>query len=678
MGRLKTMSFFWTIVLIACAIFPFSTGFPYRSLTNYPPENQYSPGPGTSAPKSSPASWSPAASPDPSWPIPLTPSESSSPWSQLYPPALSPAKTRPEPSTPEASPSPWSQLYPPPSEFSPISFSHSLPPLAELAPFLPPLPALPYPAPSSPAPMPSSVTPYPYVEPPPPMSSSMPPSMPYPEPPSQSPILLSMPPYPSVEPPPPMPSSMPPTMPCPEPPSPIPSSMPPYPSVETPPPMPSSMPPTMPYPEPPSPPPIPSSMPPYPSVETPPPASMPPTMPYPEPPSPPPIPSSMPPYPSVETPPPASMPPTMPYPEPPPQSPIPSPVFPPSNGIKGGYWPVWIAQDVPPSAIPMTYFTHLFFAFASINSSTYKLSITKLEDHWMKNFTATLHTQTPPLKAVLSIGGDGISPDTFSKMVNKSENRAIFIESTVQVARKYGFDGLDFSWVFPATKEDMSNLALLFKEWREYAENVSKYSAKPRLLLSAAVYFSPDFFLSDVPRSYPGVAIRDNLDFVNIMNFDYHGSWDTSATAEHALLFDNTSRISTSYGMDAWPMAGVLPEKIVMGLPMYGRTWKLKDPEEHGIGAPAVGVGPGTQGVMSYKEIKEFNEGNDTTMVYDNATVSQYSYKGTDWIGYDGPSSIDDKIEYAKRNELLGYFFWVLGYDSDWELSLAASNAWEW
>ncbi|KAJ0090888.1 hypothetical protein Patl1_14797 [Pistacia atlantica] len=352
------------------------------------------------------------------------------------------------------------------------------------------------------------------------------------------------------------------------------------------------------------------------------PSSMPPTMPYPEPPSP--IPYSMPPYPSVETPPPASIPPTMPYPEPPPQSPIPSPVFPPSNGIKGGYWPVWIAQD---------------------------LSITKLEDHWMKNFTATLHTQTPPLKAFLSIGGDGISPDTFSK--------------------------IDLSWVFPATKEDMSNLALLFKEWREYAENVSKHSAKPRLLLSAAVYFSPDFFLSDVPRSYPGVAIRDNLDFVNIMNFDYHGSWDTSATAEHALLFDNTSRISTSYGMDAWPMAGVLPEKIVMGLPMYGRTWKLKDPEEHGIGAPAVGVGPGTQGVMSYKEIKEFNEGNDATLVYDNATVSQYSYKGTDWIGYDGPSSIYDKIEYAKRNELLGYFFWLLGYDSDWELSLAASNAWE-
>ena len=28
-----------------------------------------------------------------------------------------------------------------------------------------------------------------------------------------------------------------------------------------------------------------------------------------------------------------------------------------------------------------------------------------------------------------------------------------------------------------------------------------------------------------------------------------------------------------------------------MGLPLYGRTWKLQDPEVNGIGAPAIGVG---------------------------------------------------------------------------------------
>ncbi|TXG60797.1 hypothetical protein EZV62_012160 [Acer yangbiense] len=262
-------------------------------------------------------------------------------------------------------------------------------------------------------------------------------------------------------------------------------------------------------------------------------------------------------------------------------------------------------------------------------------------------------------------------------MANTTQTRSTFITSTIQTARKYGFDGLDLDWEFPNNEQDMSNLALLFKQWRKANEIESISYSKPKLILSAAVYFAPDFFLSDVPRIYPVVAIRNYVDFINPMRFDYHGSWDTSLTNEHALVYYNSSKINTSYGVDSWAFHWVPPEKLVIGLPLYGRTWKLKNPKRNGIGAPAVGVGPGNNGIMMYKDIVDHNLANGATVVYDDS-IAMYSYAGSDWIGYDGPTSITKKIEYAKYEGLGGYFFWALGYDDNkWTLSSLASSAWD-
>ncbi|KAF2317074.1 hypothetical protein GH714_011536 [Hevea brasiliensis] len=253
-------------------------------------------------------------------------------------------------------------------------------------------------------------------------------------------------------------------------------------------------------------------------------------------------------------------------------------------------------------------------------------------------------------------------------MANNATSRAAFINSSIEVARKYNFDGLDLGWEFPNTKEDMSSLSLLFEEWYNAIEYES-LSGQPRLLLAAGVYFAPSFFLSDVYREYPTDAICKYVDFLNVMCFDYHGKWNTSVTAEHALLYDKSTNISTSYGISSWIEAGVPAEKLVMGLPLYGRTWQLLDPEVHGIGAPAVGVGPGEDGFMPYIDIIDFNSANAAPEVYDEETVSTYSYSGTNWIGYDGVKSIREKVKFANDQGLAGYFIWSLGYDNNWNLS---------
>lgn len=359
--------------------------------------------------------------------------------------------------------------------------------------------------------------------------------------------------------------------------------------------------------------------------------------------------------------------------DPPSPSPEPAPCPPPysSDGIKGGYWPSWLAYSLPPSSIPTSYFTHVFYAFIGIDGSSYNLSITQPDDQWMSNFTATLHAKNPPAKAMLSIGGANAAPGTFSTMVSSHVNRAAFIESTIATARKYGFDGLGFDWEFPSNQDDMSNLAELFKEWRQAVEIEALFGSsgrgKPPLLLSAAVYFASRFWF-DVPRTYPADAIAKYLDFVNPMCFDYHGSWEQPpyVTNEHALLYDKYSNVSTSSGISSWIEAGVPPEKLVMGMPLYGRTWELVNPKNHGIRAAADAGGGATK---LYSEIVAYNTEHNAHVVYDKDTVTEYSYSGTDWFGYDGPKSVAKKVEYAKDHQLGGYFFWALGYDMNWTLS---------
>jgi|UniRef100_A0A2N9FKT8 chitinase len=138
-------------------------------------------------------------------------------------------------------------------------------------------------------------------------------------------------------------------------------------------------------------------------------------------------------------------------------------------------------------------------------------------------------------------------------------------------------------------------------------------------------------------------------------------SWDTSVTGEHALLYDKASNINTSYGITSWIKAGVQPEKLVMGLPLYGRTWQLKSSSDNGIGAPAVGTGPGNNGIMIYTDIEDFNVANDAAVVFTAQTASTYSHAGTNWIGYDGPQSIEKKVEFARPKALVAISFGPLG-----------------
>ncbi|MCL7034727.1 hypothetical protein MKW94_017316 [Papaver nudicaule] len=357
-----------------------------------------------------------------------------------------------------------------------------------------------------------------------------------------------------------------------------------------------------------------------------------------------------------------------------------------SNGIIGGIWPSSSANKIPPSIIPKSHYTHVFYAYVQADpSANFKLKITRptdpdskwMADHekWMPKLMHHLRSEDPSVKVFLAIGGaNEEGKEALSAMAPEKTYRKSFIQSTIEVAREYGFDGVNLGWEFPNGELGMKNLVSILSELREAVEQEALDTGKAKLGISASVYFTPDLRLKSSKRYVPYLAkeIANNVDFINVMCYDYAGYWNTSRTGAIAALYNINGKNSTSSGILEWIKVGVPAEKLVMGLPMYGRTWKLRDPDNNGIGAPAVGVGTQSgktsEGFQWYSDVVKSNRKHDATEKYDEETVSYYSYAGTNWISYDGPRSIEAKVKFAKENRLGGYYFYAIGQDHEDEL----------
>ncbi|XP_071704103.1 class V chitinase CHIT5a-like [Rutidosis leptorrhynchoides] len=344
------------------------------------------------------------------------------------------------------------------------------------------------------------------------------------------------------------------------------------------------------------------------------------------------------------------------------------------QGVRAAYWPSFTGY--PSSSINTSYFSHIYYAFVLPSATNYTLDITSDDVDNLLEFENAKSSWNPPVKTVLSIGGGGGGdlPNIFSEMASQEYSRATFINSTIKVAREYNFDGVDLDWEYPSNNSDMANLGLLLYEWRLALEQEANVTNRARLILTSAVYYASDILYDSGPRSYPSQVISQYVDWISPMCFDYHGTWN-NFTGLNSALYDPNTDLSTDFGIGSWIHAGVPTKKIVLGLPLYGPTWSLKDPNVNTIGAPTTSAGPGS-GKLVYSEIVDFNKKNNATVVLDNTRVSYYSYAGESWMSFDDIESIRSKVHYAQDRALGGYFFWAIGQDLEWAISSTASEAW--
>ncbi|XP_057593661.1 chitinase-3-like protein 2 isoform X1 [Hippopotamus amphibius kiboko] len=219
------------------------------------------------------------------------------------------------------------------------------------------------------------------------------------------------------------------------------------------------------------------------------------------------------------------------------------------------------------------------------------------------------HPGNPKLKILLCIGGYLFGSKGFHPMVDSSTSRLEFINSVILFLRNHNFDGLDISWIYPDVK-DNTRFTVLIRELAKAFQQDFVKSTKERLLLTAAVSAGRQI----IDNSYQIKKLAKELDFINLMSFDFHGSWEKPLVTGHnsplrkgRLDRRASSYYNVEYAVGYWINKGMPAEKIVMGIPMYGRSFTLASAETT-LGAPASApgaAGPITKssGLLAYYEV---------------------------------------------------------------------------
>ncbi|XP_028176647.1 mucin-5AC [Ostrinia furnacalis] len=283
-------------------------------------------------------------------------------------------------------------------------------------------------------------------------------------------------------------------------------------------------------------------------------------------------------------------------------------------------------------------------------------------------------------------------------MVASRERRKEFVRNAIKFLRQNHFDGLDLDWEYPAFRDggkpkDRENYAKLVKELREEFEKESQKTGKPRLLLTMAVPAGIEY----IQKGFDVQTLNQYLDWMNLLTYDYHSAFEP-AVNHHAPLYpleepneysvDN--ELNIDYTIKFYLENGADRDKLVLGIPTYGRSYTLFNPDAVEIGAPA--DGPGEQGdatrekgYLAYYEICEAlkskpnkkrstsdeeseeysdEEEEDWTVMHPNPkAMGPVAYKGNQWVGYDDIDIVKKKAEYVAENGLGGIMFWSIDND---------------
>ncbi|KAF2641618.1 glycoside hydrolase family 18, chitinase [Massarina eburnea CBS 473.64] len=269
------------------------------------------------------------------------------------------------------------------------------------------------------------------------------------------------------------------------------------------------------------------------------------------------------------------------------------------------------------------------------------------------------------LKVLLSIGGWTYAHEQkhFDGPCSSPQGRKRFADSCVKLIKDVGFDGIDIDWEYPQNQEQGQQLLLLLQEIRSamdaYADHLAAGSGqRPHFALSIAAPAGESNY-----RNMPLGPIAQVLDFVNLMAYDYAGSWDQNA-GHQANLFHSASNptcapFNTKSVVDVYLTQGVPANKLVIGMPLYGRAFTNTD----GIGKPFQGVGQGSweQGVWDFKDLPQ----SGAQEFFDQEAGATYSYDNSSrtLVTYDNLDMAMRKAEYIKNNGLGGAMWWELSGD---------------
>lgn len=294
--------------------------------------------------------------------------------------------------------------------------------------------------------------------------------------------------------------------------------------------------------------------------------------------------------------------------------------------------------------------THINYAFAELYVRDGVYQGFKVQGNLSRfEQIASLKNENPDLKICLSFShtvanNDNKQDGGFSAMCKSEAGRRAFAEDCLAFLKKYNLDGVDLDWEFPGLSWsgaacdpscDTDNYVLLVKQLRE--------TLGTSYTISYAGYCSDKTSVSGGYRYVDIKGMDPYVDYVNIMAYDLD-----EAPHHHSALNDTRAYKDCNRAVNAYLTAGVSPDKLVLGLPFYGRHSFSTSPT-----------------AISYKKILQLDRYQYRRNQWDDKASCPFvaTMGGAFYCGYDNPRSIGLKGAWVREKGMLGLMYWE--YDQD-------------
>ncbi len=353
-----------------------------------------------------------------------------------------------------------------------------------------------------------------------------------------------------------------------------------------------------------------------------------------------------------------------------------------------GYYPGWQVYDrnkiARPSELNYRKFTTIIYAFfrpdfqGNIKGSDAFIDdlVLKGERDWRVHEDKAYIPATglvelahyKKVKVFISVGGWTFSRH-FSQIAADSTKRKRFAESCVKLVKEYDIDGIDIDWEFPGTNmngniTDIESFPLLLKEVRtaldEY-EATLKRRKKKHIHLVIATSASKMH-----TKNLKWKNILPYIDHINLMTYDFTGSWTLSNGAKSPIYGNTESCIDSA--VQHYKNELLIPDSMLtIGTSFNGNAMKCNKGK--------VALGEQNSGSYNTKLFKD-DRGQPTyysIMLQHHLFTEKWDYLAHQpyllsdslqtFVTYDNEKAVREKVKYVKQENLHGIFIWDITGD---------------
>ena len=284
-----------------------------------------------------------------------------------------------------------------------------------------------------------------------------------------------------------------------------------------------------------------------------------------------------------------------------------------------GYFPTW--RFTLTDKVDFCKLTHVNIAFGNpMVDGTIQLSNPSAISN-LEQVISTAKLQNSNIQFYISLAGGVLSDqvaNTWKTFLASSQDRPKLIDKIIEFVLENNLDGVDVDL-----------------EWSHVTQGYSDFVIELKKELSIHGKGMTAAFPSETKFSQISDQALAVFDFINIMVYDYTGSWNPSQPGQHS-SYNHAER-----GINYWKnIVGIAGEKLTLGVPFYGYDF------------------------LNSTTVESFTYG---SMVASNTSNSERDQVGNKY--YNGRPTIASKVKLAAQN-LSGIMIWELGQDSFTEYSL--------